>query len=148
MPIVNGKYQNPRWVNGQRPAIDAAELNAISDTLERLDEAPVLHYPIFDVTVVNNLGSSVILTVTCGCYDNEYSRYKIEEGTAFLSPATIQASPSWIYIESSRPWSLNLDNFISEPNGAAQITSAVNSNMKNGIAKGWVHAACTITIGN
>lgn len=42
MPIVNGKYQNPRWVNGQRPAIDAAELNAISDTLERLDEAPVL----------------------------------------------------------------------------------------------------------
>lgn len=42
MPIVNGKYQNPGWVNGQRPAIDAAELNAISDTLERLDEAPVL----------------------------------------------------------------------------------------------------------
>lgn len=42
MPIVNGKYQNPGWVNGQRPAIDAAELNAISNTLERLDEAPVL----------------------------------------------------------------------------------------------------------
>lgn len=42
MPIVNGKYQNPGWVNGQRPPINAAELNAISDTLERLDEAPVL----------------------------------------------------------------------------------------------------------
>ena len=38
MPIVNGKYKNPGWVNGQRPAIDAAELNAISDTLEKLDK--------------------------------------------------------------------------------------------------------------
>jgi len=37
MPIVNGKYKNPQWVDKQRPAIDAGELNAISDTLEKLD---------------------------------------------------------------------------------------------------------------
>lgn len=37
MPIVNGKYQNPHWVNGGPPALDAAELNAISDTLEKVD---------------------------------------------------------------------------------------------------------------
>lgn len=39
MPISNGKYINPGWVNGQPPAINASELNAISDTLESLDAA-------------------------------------------------------------------------------------------------------------
>ena len=38
MPINNqGKYINPGWMNDGPPAIDAAELNAISDTLENLD---------------------------------------------------------------------------------------------------------------
>jgi hypothetical protein len=37
MPIKDGKYKNPNWVNGGPPAIDADELNAISNTLERLD---------------------------------------------------------------------------------------------------------------
>lgn len=36
MPITNGRYVNPGWVNGQPPAINASELNAISDTLENL----------------------------------------------------------------------------------------------------------------
>lgn len=36
MPITNGRYVNPGWVNGQPPAINASELNAVSDTLERL----------------------------------------------------------------------------------------------------------------
>lgn len=39
MPIVSGKYKNPGWVNGQQPAINADELNAISDTLEKLDKS-------------------------------------------------------------------------------------------------------------
>lgn len=33
MPIVDGRYEAPTWVNGQAPAIDAAELQAICDTL-------------------------------------------------------------------------------------------------------------------
>ena len=37
MPIQNGKYVNPGWLNNGPPAIDAAEMNAISDTLENLD---------------------------------------------------------------------------------------------------------------
>lgn len=37
MPIQNGKYVNPGWVDNSPPAIDAAELNAISETLENLD---------------------------------------------------------------------------------------------------------------
>lgn len=37
MPIINGKYKNPNWVNDAPPAIDAGELNAMSDTIERLD---------------------------------------------------------------------------------------------------------------
>lgn len=38
MPIVNGKYKNPGWVNGTRPPINGQNLNDISDTLERLDQ--------------------------------------------------------------------------------------------------------------
>lgn len=37
MPIENGKYVNPGWVDNAPPSIDAAELNAMSDTLENLD---------------------------------------------------------------------------------------------------------------
>lgn len=37
MPIIDGKYKNPNWVNGGPPAINAVELNAISNTLEALD---------------------------------------------------------------------------------------------------------------
>jgi len=37
MPIVNGKYKNPGWVNGTRPPVNAQNLNDISDTLEKLD---------------------------------------------------------------------------------------------------------------
>ncbi len=38
MPIENGKYKNPGWANGKPPALNAPELNAISDSLERLDQ--------------------------------------------------------------------------------------------------------------
>ena len=44
MPIKDGKYKNPNWVNGGPPAIDADELNAISDTLENLDKNPGTNY--------------------------------------------------------------------------------------------------------
>ena len=41
MPINSqGKYINPGWVDDGPPAIDAMELNAISETLERLDAMP------------------------------------------------------------------------------------------------------------
>lgn len=33
MPIQDGKYVAPEWKNGQPPAINAQELNDISDTL-------------------------------------------------------------------------------------------------------------------
>ena len=34
MPAVNGRYVAPVWANDATPAIDAAELNAISKALE------------------------------------------------------------------------------------------------------------------
>lgn len=37
MPLVNGKYSAPTWRNGQAPALDATELNAISSRLAYLD---------------------------------------------------------------------------------------------------------------
>ena len=36
MPISGGKYVAPTWVNGSSPAIDASEMQAITDTLELL----------------------------------------------------------------------------------------------------------------
>lgn len=33
MPIVDGKYKNPRWNNGSTPAINSTELNAMSDSI-------------------------------------------------------------------------------------------------------------------
>lgn len=39
MPIVDGAYQNPGWVDGTEPAINDVELNAISDSLECLPVA-------------------------------------------------------------------------------------------------------------
>lgn len=37
MPIVNGKYKNPGWMDNQKPPISAENLNDISNTLENLD---------------------------------------------------------------------------------------------------------------
>lgn len=34
MPMVNGRYKSPTWVDGGRPALNAAELQAITSTLE------------------------------------------------------------------------------------------------------------------
>lgn len=39
MPNPNGVYVNPGWVNNAQPNINATELNAISDTLERVPVA-------------------------------------------------------------------------------------------------------------
>lgn len=33
MPLTNGRYTAPTWVNGQAPAINATELQAMTDTI-------------------------------------------------------------------------------------------------------------------
>lgn len=37
MPISNGRYVSPTWINNQAPPINASELQAITDTLENLN---------------------------------------------------------------------------------------------------------------
>ena len=37
MPISNGRYVSPTWINNQAPPINAPELQAITDTLQSLD---------------------------------------------------------------------------------------------------------------
>ena len=39
MPISGGKYVSPTWHNNAAPALDAAELQAMTDTIESNDEA-------------------------------------------------------------------------------------------------------------
>lgn len=38
MPTINGKYTNPGWVNNSAPALDADELNAMSNAIEQNQE--------------------------------------------------------------------------------------------------------------
>lgn len=61
MPIVNGKYVNPIWVNESNPSINATELNAMSDALERLDEMSFVPQILVDATV-----TGALVTVTNG----------------------------------------------------------------------------------
>ena len=42
MPIVNGRYVAPTWINKSVPAINASELNAISGTLAKLDISSIV----------------------------------------------------------------------------------------------------------
>lgn len=56
MPITNGVYVNPNWVNNTSPYINATEMNAISDTLEQV---PIANGGTGATTVAgarNNLG--------------------------------------------------------------------------------------------
>ena len=42
MPIVDGKYVAPKWVNGQNPPIDAQEMQAICDSVAK-NQTPTNH---------------------------------------------------------------------------------------------------------
>lgn len=42
MPIINGKYVAPTWVNGQNPPIDAQEMQAICDSIAK-NQTPTYH---------------------------------------------------------------------------------------------------------
>lgn len=42
MPIVNGRYVAPTWINKTVPAVNASELNAISGTLAKLDISSIV----------------------------------------------------------------------------------------------------------
>ena len=56
MPIQNGKYVNPGWTNDTDPAMNAAEMNAISDSIAQL---PIANGGTGATTVAgarNNLG--------------------------------------------------------------------------------------------
>lgn len=37
MPIQDGKYVSPDWSNSSPPPINASELNALSETVEKAD---------------------------------------------------------------------------------------------------------------
>lgn len=46
MPIVNGNYVAPTWINGQNPAINASELQAICDSLEQAGTSIAMLMPL------------------------------------------------------------------------------------------------------
>ena len=49
MPIVDGKYVSPEWKNDAAPPIDAEELLAMCQTIQRLDA--VKHYPVGSIYI-------------------------------------------------------------------------------------------------
>ena len=43
MPLVNGQYTNPGFVNDSAPALNASEVNALADAVEGAVEYFKLH---------------------------------------------------------------------------------------------------------
>lgn len=87
MPIVNGKYKNPGWLNGQRPPINAGNLNDISDTLEKLDQGGAV--------------SSLVTLTAAGWSGNQQTvsvpGISADEGTQLITPVPAAASQSAYY---------------------------------------------------
>lgn len=88
MPLVNGKYKNPGWVNNQPPRINASELNAISDTLEALD--------------AGGGGSSTLVTLTAAGWSNKTQTVSVpgvsaNEAAQLITPVPAIASQSAYY---------------------------------------------------
>lgn len=90
MPIVNGKYKNPGWVNGTRPPINAQNLNDISDTLEKLDAGGGAG------------GTSTLVTLTQSGWSGGRQTVSVPgvsatEGTQLITPVPTIASQSAYY---------------------------------------------------
>lgn len=88
MPIVNGKYKNPGWANGQRPPVNAQNLNDISDTLERLD--------------AGGGGVSTLVTLTAAGWSNKTQSVSVpgvsaNEAAQLITPVPAIASQSAYY---------------------------------------------------
>lgn len=88
MPIVNGKYKNPGWANGQRPPVNAQNLNDISDTLERMD--------------AGGGGVSTLVTLTAAGWSNKTQSVSVpgvsaNEAAQLITPVPAIASQSAYY---------------------------------------------------
>ena len=91
MPIVNGKYQNPGWMDKQRPPINAQNLNDISETMEKLDAAV----------------SSTLVTLTVAGWSNSTQTVSVpgvsaNEGDQLITPVPAIASQSAYYDAGTR----------------------------------------------
>lgn len=90
MPIVNGKYVNPGWVNGAQPYINASELNDISTTLEQLPIANGGTGATTASAALTNLGAEPKTNVTSKG-SNELPVYFDANGVA--TPITVLTTP-------------------------------------------------------
>ena len=89
MPITDGKYKNPGWVNNQKPAINAAELNAISTTLENLDAGGSgVGRSMAGETVTLADGATVTVGEGAEIFNNYGLHYKRNIASGFLSTAS------------------------------------------------------------
>lgn len=70
MPITNGKYVSPIWINNTTPAINETELNAMSDTLEKLDKTNFVPQLLVDATVT---GTTVTVTNGSSVFTKAYN---------------------------------------------------------------------------
>ena len=91
MPIINGKYKNPGWVNDNLPAIDEREMNALSDTLAKLDTGGGGGGPVSTlVTLSRTAWSNSRQTVTV-------SGVSANESGQLITPVPAAASQSAYY---------------------------------------------------
>lgn len=109
MPISGGKYVAPTWQNDGSPAIDATELQAISDSLEEVDARDVTNNtsitsPITGSTnlvTMNTLRYALNRTTGVGSADTGYSTpmmRAIYAGTSDLTAGSSTLTSGRIYL--------------------------------------------------
>ena len=90
MPIVNGSYVAPTWVNDAPPAIDADELNAISQTAESilLPKITITTEDSYTSMTATNGTDTITLTNSSGTWTGWFTDYGTWVVTAVASEGT------------------------------------------------------------
>ena len=107
MPIVNGSYVAPTWVNDAPPAIDADELNAISQTAESilLPKITITTEDAYTSVTATNGTDTITLTNNSGTWTGWFTDY----GTWNVSAvASVGTSTATVEVDSVKEYSATL----------------------------------------
>ena len=127
MPIMNGRYVSPTWLNNAPPAIDQTELQAITDTLAELDSGsgggPGKRYANFVIGTSTNgwttddcdylcdgIADNVEIQAAINALPSSGGEIKFLSGTYVISsPISINGSASFSLVMSGSGESSNLN---------------------------------------
>ncbi len=128
MPIVDGKYVAPTWVNNAPPAIDAAELQAICDALVRTNSL---------AQAAQNAANKVQSDLNNISVTGSFSVYS--DGTTKTKSVTLGFKPRLVLMYSDQNWTtIPTRSFQQNSDMSIRIiTSATSSNKASITSRGF-----------